>query len=239
MPRLVYVLFWLVIFFIPIALTGLLPTKYRRPAHLFIYSTLARIMRIKVTVRGHISKKTPIIFTSNHMSYLDIIVLGASLPGSFVSKAEVRKWPLIGQIAKLSGTVFVSRKKSSATSQLADVEKALDNGKNLVLFPEGTTSNGKTVLNFKSSLLKVVEKREVTVQPVTLNYTHINGLPIQANERVKIAWIGDAQLLPHLLEFVNLGFVRAEVILHPPLSAKGDRKLIAEEAHKVVLSGKH
>ena len=76
------------------------------------------------------------------------------------------------------------------------------------------------------------------MQPVTLSYTHINGLPLQANERVKIAWVGDAELMPHLREFLNLGMIRAEVKIHPPLAVKGDRKLIAEEAHKIVADWK-
>ena len=216
----------------------MLPPRYRRKPNIFIYRSLARIFRIHVRVRGKISEKEPLLFVSNHMSYVDIIVLGASLPGNFISKAEVKKWPLFGWIAQLTGTVFVSRKKSATANQLTDINAALDSGKNLILFPEGTTSDGKAVMPFKSSLFKICEARDITVQPVTLSYTHINGLPLQANERVKIAWVGDAELMPHLREFLNLGMIKAEVKIHPPLAVKGDRKLIADEAYKIVADWK-
>lgn len=238
MLRLIYCIFWLVVFFFPIALLSIVPPKYRKKPNLVIYRALSRIFRLQITVRGKVSNKEPILFVSNHMSYLDIMVLGATLPGNFISKAEVKKWPLFGWIAQLTGTVFVSRKKAGTMNQLGDVEEALNKGKNLILFPEGTTSDGKRVMPFKSSLFKIVESRDITVQPVTLTYTHINGLPLQANERVKIAWIGDAELMPHLREFVNLGFVRAEVKIHEPLHVKGNRKLVADEAQKVVSSWK-
>ena len=238
MFRLIYCLLWLVIFLIPITLIAPLRPKYRYPLSISIYRMLARVFRITVKIRGKISKNQPVMFVSNHMSYADIMVLGASLPGNFIAKAEVKKWPLFGWIAALNGTVFVSRKKEGTLNQLSDVERAIAKGKNLILFPEGTTSSGKGVMPFKSSLFKIAEVREITIQPVTLSYTHINGLPLQANERVKIAWVGDAELLPHLREFVNLGFIRAEIKVHPPLNVRGDRKLIAEEAHKVVADWK-
>jgi len=238
MFRLIYCIFWLVIFFFPIALLSVIPPRRRRKASLFIYRCLARIFRINITIRGELTTKEPVLFVSNHMSYADIIVLGATLPGNFISKAEVKKWPLFGWIAQLTGTVFVSRKKAGTMNQLSDIETAINNGKNLILFPEGTTSDGKAVMPFKSSLFKIVETRDITVQPVTLSYTHINGLPLQANERVKIAWVGDAELMPHLREFVNLGMIRAEVKIHEPLHVKGDRKLVADEAQKIVADWK-
>ncbi len=238
MLRVIYLMSLLALFLIPISLSALLPNHTRKRANIIIYRILARAFRIKVSIKGKISHKEPVMFVSNHMSYVDIMVLGASLPGSFVSKAEVKKWPLMGWIASLSGCVFVSRKRSGTTNQIGDLEKAIDSGKNLILFPEGTTSDGKGVLPFKSSLFKIAEARDITIQPVTITYTHINGLPIQANERVKIAWVGDAELMPHLNEFVNLGIVRAEVKIHEPLSVKGDRKQLAEAAHAVVADWK-
>lgn len=239
MLRVIYSLIWLLLILIPALLTAPLSPKYRRPVHLFCYKILTKVFRIKVVVHGKISGKKPILFLSNHMSYADIIILGSVLPGNFVSKAEVKKWPIFGWIATLSGTVFVSRRKSGTLSQLGDLEKAIAAGKNLILFPEGTTSEGKSVMPFKSSLLKVTESQDIVIQPVTINYTHINGLPIQANERVKIAWVGDAELVPHLREFLNLGVIRAEVKIHEPLHVKGDRKLVADEAQKIVLAGKN
>ncbi len=242
MFRLIYVLLWIIIFLLPVALVSLLPGTYGHRIYRWFYRILSLIFRIRITTKGKVTKKEPVVFVSNHMSYLDIMVLGAVLPGSFVSKADVRKWPIIGWIATLTGTVYVNRKKSEAGNHMQSLEEAIDSGKNLILFPEGTTSEGKTVMPFKSSLFKIAELKSLTVQPVTLNYTHINGLPIQANERLKIAWIGDMELTPHMKELFNLGIIRAEVKIHDPIvlniGDKIDRKKLAEQCWQIVAGAK-
>jgi 1-acyl-sn-glycerol-3-phosphate acyltransferase len=239
MFRATYLMIWLIIFLPLIALSELLPQKPRYEFHLYVSKVLARLFRLKVKVTGRPSAKKPVLFVSNHISYTDILVLGAVLPGKFVSKAEVAKWPVIGQIAKLSGTLFINRRKSAAGNHLKQIEDALFiDKKNLIIFPEGTTGDGRAVLPFKSSLFKIAENmpegQKLTIQPVTIEYTHINGLPVQANERKKIAWIGDASFGPHFREFVNLGMVRVHVTIHPPLKELADRKSIALQAQAAV-----
>lgn len=242
MIRVGYVLFWIIIFLLPVALVSALPGTYCHRVYRWFYKILCMIYRVRITVKGKISNKEPIMFVSNHMSYLDIMVLGSVLPGSFISKAEVRKWPVIGWLGTLSGTVYVDRKKSAAGGHLKALEDAVAGGKNLILFPEGTTSEGKEVLPFKSSLFKIAESGNITIQPITINYTHINGLPVQANERLKIAWIGDMELMPHMKELFSLGIIRAEVIIHEPLEINNteplDRKKLAEQSWEVVSGGK-
>ena len=239
MIRVVYFLIWIVIFLIPVALVSLLRGTRGHRVYRWFYKIICRIFRLQVVVKGKVSSKEPVLFLANHVSYLDILVLGSVLPGSFISKAEVKKWPLFGWLAQLSGTIFLDRKRTAAGGHLKALEDALASGKSLILFPEGTTSDGKGVLPFKSSLFKIAEDREITVQPITVNYTHINGLPIQANERTKIAWVGDMDLKPHLKEFTSLGTVRAEVIIHEPIPNMGkDRKQLAEECHKIVEAAK-
>lgn len=242
MIRVGYVLLWIIIFLIPVALVSLLPGTYCHRVYRWFYKILCRIYRLRINVKGKVSSKEPVMFVANHVSYLDIMVLGAVLPGSFISKAEVKKWPVIGWLGTLSGTVYVDRKKSAAGGHLKALEDAVDGGKNLIIFPEGTTSEGKEVMQFKSSLFKIAETRKITIQPVTVNYTHINGLPIQANERLKIAWIGDMELAPHMKELFSLGIIRAEVIIHEPLEIVAgetlDRKKLAEQSWKVVSGGK-
>lgn len=219
----------------------LVPQKPRFKFHSFVNKFLARIFRLKIKVNGTPSKDHPVLFVSNHISYTDILVLGAALPAKFVSKVEVSGWPVIGQIAKLTGTLFIDRKKSAAGNHLQQIEEALfEHKKNLIIFPEGTTGDGRGVLPFKSSLFKIAENlpehEKLTIQPVTIEYTHINGLPVQANERKKIAWVGDASFGPHFKQFVNLGMIRVSVTIHPPLPNLKDRKLLAAEAQKVVSS---
>lgn len=239
--RAIFLLLVLVLFMPFVALTMLIPQKMRFKIHTVITRVIARIFHLRIRVTGKPATDGHILFVSNHISYMDILVLGATLPGKFVSKAEVAKWPVMGQIGKMSGTVFIDRKKSAAGKHLEQIEKALfDQNKNLIIFPEGTTNDGRSVLPFKSSLFKIAEQlpegQKLTIQPVTLNYTHINGLPIQNNERKKIAWVGDASFGGHFREFVKLGMVRAHVVIHEPIivGANADRKYLAQVTHDIV-----
>lgn len=240
--RPLYLMLWITFFLIPASIARFLPTKYRSCAFLFLSKILARIFNFNIKVSGEVTKNKPVLFVSNHMSYADILILGSVLPGNFVSKAEVGNWPIIGWIAKLNGTLFIDRKKSAAGKHLEQIETALfKEGKNLIIFPEGTTGDGRNVLPFKSSLFKIAENlpegKKLTIQPVTINYTHINGLPVQANERKKIAWIGDATFAPHFKDFVNLGVIRIHIIIHPTIETWTDRKDLAQKSHLSVESG--
>lgn len=245
MLRVIFLFLCLAVALILAFISLVLPQKTRFRFHIYITKILARIFHLKIRVTGHAEKKGPVLFVSNHISYADIMVLGASLPGKFVSKAEISRWPIMGQIASVTGTVFIDRKKSAAGKHLEQIEEALfRDKKNLIIFPEGTTNDGRHVLPFKSSLFKIAEQlpegEKLTIQPVTINYTHINGLPVQNNERKKVAWVGDASFFPHFREFVNLGMVRILVTIHAPIhvaaSQKIDRKELAQRTQKIVES---
>ena len=143
------------------ALLSLVPPRYRRKRpNLFIYRSLAQYVPPKnVRVRGEISEKEPIAYSPQTTCHMLILWCSARrLPGNFIAKSEVKKWPSIWlDCSNLTGTVFVSRKKSGdcSTSLMTITKAALNSGKNLILFPEGTTSDGKTVMPFKSSLFKI------------------------------------------------------------------------------------
>src|SRR5262249_58499052 len=136
------------------------------------------------------------LFAANHTGYLDIAVLGSVMPGSFVSKAEVASWPLFGWMAKLQRCVFVDRQVRSTAQQRDAIAERLAAGDALILFPEGTSADGNFILPFKSALFSVVYKRDqpVTVQPVSLTYTRLDGLPIGRMMRPFFAWYGDMDL---------------------------------------------
>ena len=239
MLRAIYLMLVLALFLPLMVLTLAVPQQQRYLLQRFLTRGLARIFHLKIKVTGQAVKEGPVLFVSNHISYADIVVLGAVLPAKFVSKAEVGNWPLLGHIAKVTGTLFIDRKKSAAGNHLNQIEEALfKNNKSLIIFPEGTTGDGRAVLPFKSSLFKIAENlpegKKLTIQPVTLEYTHINGLPLQANERKRVAWIGDAEFGSHFREFVNLGMIRAQVTIHAPITNYTDRKSLAAEAQKIV-----
>jgi len=237
MIRIIFLLFWILLLMLPVILIGMARISGSYKVYRFFYKFLAHLLRLRISVSGKPTTSVPTIFVSNHVSYMDILVLGSVLPGYFVSKAEVAKWPVIGWLGRFNGTVYINRKTTEATNHLEVLENALEGGKNLILFPEGTTSDGKRVLPFKSSLFKLAEDNKITVQPITITYTHINGLPIQTNERTKVAWIGEAEFAPHFKELISMGIIRVKVTIHDPITEFTNRKDLALKAHSAVESG--
>ncbi|HWU00334.1 MAG TPA: lysophospholipid acyltransferase family protein, partial [Terriglobales bacterium] len=228
-PQLVFVL---------LRLRGLatrLPLHYHR--------LCCRIFGFEIIHVGEISKTHPTLFVANHSSYLDIPVLGATLPASFVAKTEVASWPGFGLLAKLQRTVFVDRKRGTTDRQRDDIQVRLEAGDNLVLFPEGTSNDGNRVLPFRSALLSVAESSikgaALTVQPVSVSYTGLNGVPLGHGLRPLLAWYGDMTLGPHLWAFCRLGRVRVVVEFHPTttVAAYSSRKDLTRYCFERVANG--
>jgi lyso-ornithine lipid O-acyltransferase len=169
---------------------------------------------------------------SNHVSWLDIPVIGSLHPISFIAKAEVRGWPVIGLFARLQRSVFVDRQRRRATAEVNRlVAHRLRRGDVIVLFAEGTTGDGNRVLPFRSSLVGAAQAaladaslERLRLQPLAITYTRRNGLPVTRRERPAIAWYGDMDLVPHLALFVREGPLDAVVTWGEPIPFAGDRK---------------
>lgn len=202
-----------------------------------------RILDIDVQQVGRLSQCEPTLFVSNHSSYLDITVLGSLISGSFIAKSEVASWPLFGRLAKLQRTVFVERRRSRAADHKSLVSERLASGDNLILFAEGTSNDGNRVLPFKSSLFAVAEPQDrdkpLTVQPVSVAYTELDGLPLGRFLRPFFAWYGDMDLAPHMWQLVGLGRVTVVVEFHKPvtLAELGTRKALSDYCYRVVWAG--
>ncbi len=244
--RLVLFLLWTALLVPPYAaLLGLrVPTRWLARVY---WRTVAEIIGLRLVVRGGVvSDKRPLLVLSNHASYLDIVVLGALVKAGFVAKSEVGTWPGFGTIARLGRTVFVERRRARAGQGREDIAKRLREGEPLVLFPEGTSSDGNRVLPFKSALLAVAEGRRTGpdalkpfIQPVSLAYTLMDGVPIGRAWRPFLAWYGDMDLAPHLFTMLGMGHVTVEVIFHAPVDPADwpSRKAIARYCETVVADG--
>jgi len=212
-----------------------LPVMYHRMVCL--------ILGIKVKVNGERSTVTPTLFVCNHVSYLDIEVLGGLIPGCFVAKAEVATWPFFSTLAKAQRTIFVERRSNKTSSSRDAMMQRLNTGDNLMLFPEGTSSDGTRVLPFRSALFAVAQLRRddrpIVVQPVAISYTRLDGIPLGRYWRPLFAWFGDLDLVPHLWQMVCLGETQAVVTFFPPIDIDrlGDRKKLAEYCHRQVSFG--
>lgn len=210
----------------------------------FYHRVCCRLMGIDVETVGEMSRHRPTLFVSNHTSYLDITILGSVIPASFIAKAEVARWPLYGQLAKLQRTVFVDRKRQTSHRQRDDIQRRLDAGDNLILFPEGTSNDGNRVLPFRSALLSVAEtptteQRRLAVQPVSIAYVGLNGIPMGHGLRPLVAWYGDMSLGPHLWQFSRLGKIKVIVEFHPAvdLDEIGGRKNLTRHCMAAVSDG--
>ncbi|MBK3800012.1 1-acyl-sn-glycerol-3-phosphate acyltransferase [Azospirillum brasilense] len=218
------------------------PLRFRIPR--FYHRVCAAILGIGVVVRGERATDGPVLFVSNHSSYLDITVLGSVIPGSFVAKSEVAGWPFFGALAKLQQTVFVERKaRSGVEKQRDELGARLDAGDSLILFPEGTSSDGNRTLPFKTALFAVAARRigdrPLTVQPVSIAPTRLDGIPMGIAFRPCYAWYGDMDLAPHLWTVFTLGRMTVEVEFHPPVTIDGfsSRKALADHCQRAVARG--
>lgn len=234
----------LIVIFAPVhvAYTILKPREPFRITLVF-HRYLVRLLGFHVRAHGIMATTAPILFVANHSSYLDIPVLGTLIPAAFVAKSEVASWPLFGLMAKLQHTVFIERKPSRTRDHKDGIRARLGKGQNLILFPEGTSSDGLYVLPFRSGLFGAIEDdlggSSVTVQPVSIVCTELDGLPITRTWRPYYAWFGDMTLVKHLWNVFKFGRFTVDVTFHPPVSPQAfdDRKALAAYCREVVARG--
>jgi len=202
-----------------------------------------KVMRVHVSAQGEPARGKPVLLAANHVSWTDILVLGSITGVHFVSKAEVRNWPVMGQFARLQRSVFIERERRRASPEQArEIAERLSDGDPMVLFAEGTTGDGNSVLPFKSTLFGAAKLAlegsdgEVLVQPVAIAYVSRHGLALNRSERREIAWIGDADFVPHLMQILKRGHIDVEVRFGEPIafSPDVDCKAVARLAEQQV-----
>jgi 1-acyl-sn-glycerol-3-phosphate acyltransferase len=210
---------------------------------LWYHRQVCRIAGFRVVRRGKISKTHPTLFISNHTSYFDIPVMGSLIKGSFVAKTEVGTWPLFGWLAKLQRSVFIDRQRKEAAAHRDSLVSRLEEGDNLILFPEGTSNDGNHVLPFKSALFAVASLRPrgepLTVQPVSITYTALDGMPMGRALRTYYAWYGDMDLAGHLWRALGLGRATVVVQFHQPVTLEdfSSRKALADHCYRKISEG--
>ena len=200
---------------------------------------VCRLLGIRVHVNGELDPSRPVLLVSNHVSWLDITALSAVAPVSFVAKSEVGTWPFVSWLAKLQRSVFIDRSRRTLVKDKAgEIAERLANGDNIVLFAEGTSSDGNRILPFRSYLFSAASMApspandngpEAVVQTVAIAYTHLHGLPILRHERPLVAWYGEMDMMSHAWNVLKSGPLDVTVRLGEPvrLASLRDRKQLA------------
>jgi lyso-ornithine lipid O-acyltransferase len=193
----------------------------------------AFVIGLRVHVHGAPANHRPLMLISSHVSWLDIVALSSICPISFIAKSEVAGWGIFGLFAKLQRSVFVDRQRRIATKKVNSIiASRLKDGDVMVLFGEGTTNDGCKVYPFKSSLIGVAgEVDGLNLQPVSIAYTKLNGMPAGRFERVHTAWYGDMDLLPSLRAVFMGGAIDVTISFgeNEPFEANQNRKLMAKK----------
>ena len=217
-------------------IAGWVPVAFHR---LFLW-----LFGVQVLVRGRPPHGGPTLVLANHVSWLDIAVLGSLRPLSFIAKSEVAGWPVVGLFAKLQRSVFIERARRSHTAKVNSViAMRLVRGEVMVLFAEGTTGDGNNVLPFRASLVGSARAAltessldRIDLQPLAIAYVRRDGLPFTRRDRPEIAWYGDMDLAPHLAAWLRRSRVDVVVTWGEPIpfDATSDRKRATAQAEAAV-----
>ena len=219
------------------------PMRRRIPT--VYHDLVCRILGVRIRTVGRRADFAPLLIVANHASWLDISVITAAAPVVFVAKREVSKWPLFGLLARLQRSVFVDRERRHKTRDVnIEIARRLAGGDAVLLFAEGTSSDGNRVLAFRTALIgaardTIAEVRHVErvwIQPLSVAYTAMQGLPLCRRNRSTVAWYGRASLLPHLRRLVAQGAIDVTVSWGDPVAYDqySDRKVVTHRLEDCV-----
>ncbi len=225
------------------ALLRVSPARARRFPHWY-HRQVCRLMGVRLSIEGEVAKDKPVLLISNHTSWLDISVLSAVAPVSFVAKKDVSRWPFVSTLARLQRSVFVDRERRTAVGETTnEIMGRLAMGDTVVLFAEGTSSDGNRVLPFKTSLFAAAKPPakagaasaatpDVVVQTLSLVYTRLHGVPMNRAARPIVGWYGDMEMQSHAWELLKAGplDVRIRIGKPIPLESFADRKDLARRS---------
>ena len=216
------------------AIFPVLPGKLRKKLVQRWCIRLLRILKVKVVIHGDpttLFGAQPYLLVANHISWLDIHVINSIRPVIFVAKADVSKWPIFGYLANMLGTIFLKREKLSDIKRVIQLMKdKFSNQEVVAIFPEGTSSDGKEVLPFKSNLFESAHQAHVDVLPITIQYKENN----QYSDRA--AFIGDMELIDSIKNILNTDHLEVHINIAEKLPAHFTRQELASQAHQLVAS---
>ena len=246
--RLILILFFLVmiiIISIPIQFfCNIISSKLKKIYPLYFYQMIKIITGININFDETKFNKnnSGVLYIANHVSWFDIICLGTLLNARFIAKKDVSRMGIFGFLAKLSNTFFIDNEnKNKIKKYNHQIQKKLQDGENFIIFPEGTTSDGNGIINFKSSMLECAfdANNRINIQPISICYSQLNNIPMGIYLRRNIAWVGDTSMVAAMANFLRSGRITVDIVFHEIKSVSnfGNRKELAIHCEKQILSG--
>lgn len=196
---------------------------------------LLNAFNIKVTTSGNVPPASTkgVMFIANHVSWADIHALNSQIPLRFIAKAEIRNWPIFGYLASKANPLFIDRSKRQVAGKIVGITTAsLKDGDNLCFFPEGTTTDGTKVLDFKSSVLQAAINANSTIWPVAIRYSNPDG-----SINTKMAYAGDTGLVESMQQIIKLKNASVKLHFLEPISASNqNRRDLTQQAYDVIVA---
>jgi 1-acyl-sn-glycerol-3-phosphate acyltransferase len=177
------------------------------------------------------------LIVSNHLSYLDILIISSFFPACFVTSQEMKETPFLGQICLLGGCLFVERrKKTGIANEVKELAMALEDGLNVAIFPEATSTNGEAVIRFRRPLFQSAIDSRSKILPLCLNYRTLDGDKLTLKNRDKVFWYGDMSFLSHALSLFAHKKIVAELTVFPSLNSAdfGDKNALADHCFQLI-----
>jgi 1-acyl-sn-glycerol-3-phosphate acyltransferase len=238
--RVILIILWTLISMVVQALMLVLPGRGKVVFPKVYWQTFAWLLGMHIRQIGTPAARVdgrPVVFVANHSSWLDVAVIGARLETCFVSKDAVQDWPGVNLVAILGRTAYVTRQRAATGRESDVIRQRLDQGDNLILFPEGTTDDGTRVLPFRSSFLSVAEgDAPPIVQPVSIVYDRMAGLPVGRMNRPVFAYYGDMNIGSHFWRLIRSHAFGVTLLLHPPIDPRdyADRKSLTRALESII-----
>jgi 1-acyl-sn-glycerol-3-phosphate acyltransferase len=198
---------------------------------------MLKVLNIEVVVKGTPVRETNFLYVGNHMGFVDIFVLASIMPALFITSQEMRETPVLGNICEMAGCIFVERRsRTQIMDELGSLKEALEQGFNVILYPEATSTNGEAVLPFKKTLMMAGPHAARPIQPGCINFIEINGQDFNLKSRDNVCWYGEMSFVTALWNSFTSSSMKAELhfldpILEPPTA---DRTEVAKKAHALV-----
>ncbi len=194
--------------------------RYAYEVNYFFNKIFAFILGIKINLTGEkgIFKSRGVFLVSNHLSYIDGVAISSLVPLVFIGRSDLRSWPLFGILSSLSYTIFVDRiSPSNIHNEIERIDSFLSAGINVILFPEGTSTDGRKLLPFKSSFFTVAVHTECPVVPLAVKYKKINNQDINEQNKDLVYWYGEMSFFPHLFKVLGLNKIELEIKICKPI----------------------